>query len=139
MINMRGPETGAVRPDAVAAGALLHYTHDTALLQKHRGKIEATARLLAMHDDSLKLPPDDRGHGLIAAGANRTLAWRRILHIWWKPYFANSAFAARGLQGPRPRVGEAVDGKLVPAGLAAACRQLLDATLTSIERWTPTI
>ena len=67
MINMRGPETAQYGLTLSLIARYLNYTHDTALIQKHRAKIEATAAgLIVMHDTSLKLPPDDRGYGLIA-------------------------------------------------------------------------
>src|SRR5262249_786967 len=65
----------------------------------HRGKIEATARLLIdMHDVSLKLAPGDPGYGLIHGWSESDACLANEPGTWWKPYFSNSAFAARGLK-----------------------------------------
>src|SRR5262249_46665065 len=93
------PETGQYGLTLSLIARYLNYTHDTALIQKHRAKIEATAAgLIAMHDTSLKLPPDDRGYGLIAGWSESDACLAPRPAIWWKPYYANSAFAARGLR-----------------------------------------
>src|SRR6266404_4000023 len=84
-------------------GAMLQHqrgiTGDAALMLKHRGKIEATASMLiAMHDESLKLPADAPGHGLIHGWSESDACLAAAPETWWQPYFANSAFAARGLK-----------------------------------------
>jgi hypothetical protein len=97
-INMRGPETGQFGLTLTLLARYLHYTGDRALLLKHRGKIEATAGLLiAMHDESLKLPKENPGYGLISGWSESDACLAAEPATWWKPYFANSAFAARGL------------------------------------------
>ena len=121
MINMRGPETAQYGLTLSLLARYLNYTSDTALIQKHRAKIEATAAgLLAMHDNSLKLPPDDRGYGLIAGWSESDACLAPHPEIWWKPYYANSAFAARGLRDLEPGMGRLQ--RQTGAGLEAAVR-----------------
>ncbi len=135
MIDMRGPETAQYGLTLSLIARYLNYTKDTALIQKHRAKIEATAAgLLAMHDTSLKLPLDDRGYGLIAGWSESDACLAAKPDIWWKPYYANSAFAARGLR----------DLSRVWGGFSASLASdwkkhsdaLLDTTLKSIDKWT---
>jgi len=99
MVNMRGPETAQFGLTLSLLARYLDYTRDAALLQKHRTKIEATAAMLAdMHDESLKLPREDPGYGLIHGWSESDACLANEPAIWWQPYFANSAFAARGLK-----------------------------------------
>ena len=56
MIDMRGPETAQFGMTLSLLARYFNYTRDSALILKHRAKIEATAKLLAdMHDESLRL------------------------------------------------------------------------------------
>jgi hypothetical protein len=99
MINMRGPETAQFGMTLSLLARYFYYTRDSALLLKHRGKIEATvAMLAAMHDESLKRAADDPGHGLIHGWSESDACLAATPEIWWKPYFANSAFSVRGLR-----------------------------------------
>ncbi|MGO4701360.1 twin-arginine translocation signal domain-containing protein [Dyella sp. 2RAB6] len=99
MVNMRGAETGQFGLTLSLLARYLHYTGDVALLRKHRGKIEATARiLLELHDASLRLPKKDPGHGLIHGWNESDACLFPEPQLWWKPYYANSALAVRGLQ-----------------------------------------
>ncbi|HEV2690280.1 MAG TPA: hypothetical protein VGV35_17100, partial [Bryobacteraceae bacterium] len=99
MVNMRGPETAQFGMTPSLLARYFHYTRDSALLLKHRAKIEATAAMLgAMHDESLRLPLDDPGHGLIHGWSESDACLAPEPKTWWQPYFANSAFAARGLK-----------------------------------------
>ncbi len=99
MINMRGPETAQFGLTLSLLARYFNYTGDSALLTKHRPKIESTAALLlAMHDESLKLPQDDPGYGLIHGWSESDSCLAPKPLTWWLPYFANSAFAARGLK-----------------------------------------
>jgi hypothetical protein len=99
MVNMRGPETAQFGLTLSLLARYLDYTRDAALLQKHRTKIEATAAMLAaMHDESLKLPQDDPGYGLIHGWSDSDACLANEPATWWQPYFANSAFAARGFK-----------------------------------------
>ncbi|MEO8369362.1 MAG: Tat pathway signal protein [Candidatus Solibacter sp.] len=139
MVNMRGPETAQFGMTLSALAKYFHYTRDGALLNKFRGKIEATAAMLgAMHDVSLKLPADDPGRGLIAGWSESDAALAATPEVWWKPYYANSAFTVRGLRDIA-RVWPELQ-KHTPAADRAAqdwlkrAQVLQDATLHSIEK-----
>jgi hypothetical protein len=97
LINMRGPETAQFGLTLSLIARYFSYTQDRALLTKHRAKIEATATLLAeLHDEALKLPSTDPGFGLIHGWCESDACLAADPPIWWKPYFANSAFTVRG-------------------------------------------
>lgn len=97
-VNMRGPETAQYGMMLDLIARYYSYTGDAALLRKHRAKIEATAAILTtMHDESLKLPASDVGHGLIHGWSESDSCLFPNPQMWWLPYFSNSAFAARGL------------------------------------------
>ena len=99
MINMRGPETAQFGLTLSLLARYFNYTRDRALLLKHGSKIEATATLLCdMHDESLRLPEGDPGFGLIHGWSESDSCLMPQPMIWWLPYFANNAFAARGLK-----------------------------------------
>lgn len=99
MINMRGPETAQFGLTLSLLARYLNYTGDAALIEKHRSKIAATAQMLvAMHDESLRLPMDAPGHGLIHGWSESDACLAATPETWWQPYFANSAFSARGLR-----------------------------------------
>ena len=135
MINMRGPETAQYGLTLSLIARYLNYTRDTALIQKHHAKIEATAAgLLAMHETSLKLAPDDRGYGLIAGWSESDACLAVRPEIWWKPYYANSAFAARGLRD-LSRVWGGISASLARDWMKHS-DALLDTTLKSIDKWT---
>jgi hypothetical protein len=97
MINMRGAETAQFGLTLALIARYYRYTHDESLLVKHRGKIEATATLLAeLQDESLQLPASDRGYGLIHGWCESDSCLMPDPSIWDKPYFSNSAFTVRG-------------------------------------------
>lgn len=97
MVNMRGPEVGQFGLTLSLLARYLRYTGDAALLRRHLGKIAATAQILVeLHDASLELPRGDRGHGLIHGWNESDACLYPDPALWWKPYFANSAFAIRG-------------------------------------------
>ncbi|HYL74497.1 MAG TPA: hypothetical protein VEU96_09850 [Bryobacteraceae bacterium] len=135
MVNMRGPETAQFGMTLSLLARYFEYTRDGALLAKHRAKIEATAALLAaMHDQSLRLPRDNPGYGLIHGWSESDACLALEPGTWWKPYFANSAFAARGLMDIG-RVWPEIPGggKSGPEWLRRA-RVLQDATVASMEK-----
>ncbi len=91
------PGDRAVRPHALSCRPLLRLTGDRALLLKHRAKIEAIATMLAeLQDEALALPASDRGYGLIHGWCESDSCLAPDPSVWWKPYYANSAFAVRG-------------------------------------------
>lgn len=97
MINMRGPETAQFGLTLSLIARYYNYTHDQALVHKHREKIEAAAVLLQeLHQESLRLPVTDPGYGLINGWCESDSCLMPDPSVWWKPYFANSAFAVRG-------------------------------------------
>jgi hypothetical protein len=99
MIDMRGPETAQFGMTLSLLARYFQYTSDSALLLKHRQKIEATAAMLgAMQDESLRLPPDNPAYGLIRGWSESDSCLMENPSVYWQPYYANSAFAARGLK-----------------------------------------
>lgn len=99
MINMRGPETGQFGLTLSLLARYFRYTRDRATMMKHRAKFEATAKVLTdLHDISLALPSTDQSHGLIRGWSESDACLAPRPDTWWQPYYANSAFAARGLK-----------------------------------------
>lgn len=99
MVNMRGPETAQFGLTLSLLARYLRYTGDRGTLQKNEKKILATAKLLEeLHEASLARPADDPGHGLISGWSESDSCLMPNPDIWWLPYYANSAFAARGLR-----------------------------------------
>lgn len=99
MINMRGPETAQFGMTLMLLARYYNYTRDAELLRKHKEKIEATASLLTeLHDESLKLPADDPGYGLIHGWSESDSCLALKPMLWWLPYYSHNAFAARGLK-----------------------------------------
>lgn len=97
LVNMRGPETAQYGLTLSLMARYHDYVGEASLLGKHREKIEAIAALLEeLHDESLKLPADDRGHGLIHGWCESDSCLMPDPSVWWKPYFANSAWAICG-------------------------------------------
>jgi len=141
MIDMRGPETAQFGMTLSLLARCFHYTHDSALLLKHRAKIEATANMLSdMHDESLRLPADNPSYGLIRGWSESDSCLAENPSVWWQPYYANSAFASRGLKDISPVWGElarqvsspAMD-KLAQAWLKRS-KTLQDRTIESLEQ-----
>ena len=98
MIDMRGPETAQFGMTLSLLARYFNYSGDASLLLKHRAKIEATAKLLAdMHDESLSLPVDHVAYGLIRGWSESDSCLMDDPSLYWQAYYANSAFAARGL------------------------------------------
>ena len=121
MINMRGPEVAQFGMTLALLARYYNYTRDRALLLKHAEKIDATASLLIeLHDESLKLPADDPGHGLIHGWSESDSCLASQPMTWWLPYYSHNAFAARGLKD-MARVWPAVHGNAATAaGKSAA-------------------
>jgi len=141
MINMRGPETAQYGLTLSLLARYYNYTRDAELLAKHHKKIVTTANmLLEMHDQSLKLPQDDPGHGLIHGWSESDSCLAATPSTWWLPYFANSAFAARGLRDLArawPGMSASHSGTSAMQEAEAWLRRsktLQDATIASIER-----
>ncbi len=134
--NMRGPETAQFGLTLSLIARYFNYTRDAALLEKHRSKILATATLLEqMHEESLKLSKDDVGYGLIHGWSESDACLAANPSMWWLPYFANNAFAARGLQD-LGRAWTAVDHGAVSQAQhwLNRAKVLRDATVASMEK-----
>lgn len=96
--NMRGPETAQFGLTLALMARYFNYTHDAALMEKHKSKILATVKMLEeMHGESLKRPKDDVGYGLIHGWSESDACLAANPSMWWLPYFANNAYSARGL------------------------------------------
>jgi hypothetical protein len=99
VINMRGPEVAQFGMTLSLLARYYNYTRDRALPLKHAEKIEATASLLTeLHDESLKLPANDPGYGLIHGWSESDSCLAPHPMVWWLPYYSHNAFAARGLK-----------------------------------------
>lgn len=134
MVNMRGPETAQFGMTLSLLARYYNYTGDAALLRKHQSKIEATATMiLAMHDESLRLPPDDPGHGLIHGWSESDACLAAEPATWWRPYFANSAFSARGLKDLARAWPLVIPGART-TDWARRAQTLQEATIRSIEK-----
>jgi hypothetical protein len=141
MINMRGPETAQFGMTLSLLARYFRYTGDAALLVKHRPKIEATASMLvAMHDESLRLPKDDPGYGLIHGWSESDSCLYPAPMMWWLPYFANNAFAARGLKDisrvwvTTSESGESPAAQRTSGEWANRSRILQEAVVTSLRK-----
>ena len=141
-INMRGPGTAQF---GMSLSLLARYFPSTPhcatpLLPAQAfscGKIEATAAMLgAMQDTSLQLPPDHPGHGLIAGWSESDACLAPEPATWWQPYYANSAFSARGLKD-LAEVWPTIAGAGTRAqDWAKRSKALQDATVASMEKYT---
>jgi hypothetical protein len=99
MIDMRGPETAQFGMTLSLLARYFNYTRDSALLMKHRSKIEATVKLLEdMHDESLRLPATDPSYGVIRGWSESDSCLSENPSLYWQAYYANNAFAVRGLK-----------------------------------------
>ncbi|TEA22051.1 hypothetical protein C8034_v006286 [Colletotrichum sidae] len=98
-IKMRGPETPQFGLSLSLLARYVQYTGDVALVEKYKTKILAWANyLVAVHDESLKLPADDPYYGLISGWSESDAALRWDSFRFYKPYWNNAAFAARGFR-----------------------------------------
>jgi hypothetical protein len=99
MVDMRGPETAQFGMTLSLLARYFSYSGDADLLRKHQEKIEATAKLLTdMHYESLQLSRGDPGYGLIRGWSESDSCLMENPSLYWQPYYANTAFAARGLK-----------------------------------------
>src|SRR5258708_5759681 len=97
--NMRGPEIAQFGMTLSLLARYFNYPDDSGLLLRHRDKIEAAAALLVeLHEESLRLPQDDPGYGLIHGWSESDSCLAPKPMTWWLPYFANNAYSARGLR-----------------------------------------
>ena len=141
MIDMRGPETAQFGMTLSLLARYFNYTSDSSLVLKHRAKIEATAKLLAdMHDESLRLPRSDPGYGLIRGWSESDSCLGENPSLYWQPYYANSAFAARGFKDIARAWTDLARVKSLPGTEALAANWLKrsnilrDRTVESVEK-----
>jgi len=141
MIDMRGPETAQFGMTLSLLSRYFSYTHDSALLLKHRAKIEATAKVLTeMHEESLRLPPNDASYGLIRGWSESDSCLHESPSLYWQAYYANSAFAARGFKDIARTWAELARLKSIPdmerlsAKWLTRSKTLQDRTVESVEK-----
>ena len=136
MVNMRGAETAQFGLTLFLITRYLQLTGDRTLLIKHRQKIEATAALLAeLHDESLQLPPDNPGYGLLHGWCESDSCLTPDPSVWDKPYFSNSAFTIRGFRDIAQtwRKMKLVGGEALADSWTRRSEQLQAALLKSID------
>ncbi|MGI4745669.1 MAG: hypothetical protein ACRYGI_07665 [Janthinobacterium lividum] len=134
LVRMRGTEIGqtGLGLSLIARYGLL--TGDMQTLRRFRVRLAAMAGMLAtLHERSLALPGSDPGYGLLAGWSESDSCLFADPSVWWKPYFGNSALAARGLADlgalwPRIDPSGAATGAAWVSRSAALVRQL-DTTL----------
>lgn len=132
MVDMRGPQVGQFGLTLSLVARYLHLTGDEATVRRHASKLRETAALLAeLHDIALKLPASDPEHGLIAGWNESDACLFPDPSLWWKPYFANSAFAVRGWRD----LAEIADriGAGDPAALTARADRLNQRLIESLR------
>lgn len=96
---MRGPEVGQFGLTLSLLAKYAHYTGDLATLQKHKDKIVATGNVLVrLHEEGLALPQSDPGYGLLHGWSESDACLKGNPALYWKPYFANSAFAGQQIR-----------------------------------------
>ena len=141
MVDMRGPETAQFGMTLSLLARYFNYTRDRALILKHRAKIEATAKLLGdMHDESLSLPPENPGYGLIRGWSESDSCLGENPSLYWQAYYANSAFAARGFKDIAQAwmelalVNSSPSMEKMAQGWRERSQTLRDRTIESIEK-----
>jgi len=98
-VNMRGPQVGQFGLTLSLLAKYAHYTGDLLTLQKHKEKIIATGNVLVtLHEEGLALPKSSPGYGLLHGWSESDACLKSNPALYWKPYFANSAFAVRGFR-----------------------------------------
>jgi hypothetical protein len=141
MIDMRGPETAQFGMTLSLLARYFHYSGDRALILKHQAKIEATAKLLEdMHDESLRLPPENPGYGLISGWSESDSCLSENPSLYWRPYYANSGFAARGFKDiakawrELARINSSPSMETLAEGWLKRSQMLQERTIESIEK-----
>ncbi len=139
MINMRGPEVAQFGMTLSLLARYFNYTRDSALLLRHAEKIEATAQLLTeLHDQSLNLPANDPGYGLIHGWSESDSCLMPRPMIWWLPYYSHNGFAARGLKDLSRAWPEINHGKSAAQDNASAwlnrSKTLQDSVISAMQK-----
>ncbi|KAF2436102.1 hypothetical protein EJ08DRAFT_645112 [Tothia fuscella] len=130
-INMRGPEVGQFGLTLSLLTKYAQYTGDIATLERYKDKIIATAGVLVrLHEEGLALPSDNPGYGQIHGWSESDACLKGNPALYWKPYFANSAFTVRGF-----RDISTVDlFKAESADWRRRAEAILNTTISSINR-----
>jgi hypothetical protein len=124
-ILYRGPETGQYGRMLTVLAQYVEAGGDPAVLVKHRGRIDAVARLLlSMRARALELPASDAAYGMIAGWSEADSSLEKDPARYVQPYFSNSTEAARGFRD-LGRVWEAVGRDTGNAELTAWGRRLV--------------
>jgi len=98
-ILYRGPETGQFGRMLTVVAQYVNDGGDPGPVLRHRVRIEAIARLLrSLRQRGLKLPAEDPAHGLIAGWSEADSSLDPEPWRYDRPYFGNSAEAARGFR-----------------------------------------
>lgn len=141
MIDMRGPETAQFGMTLSLVARYFQYSGDRPLILKHRAKIEATAKLLEdMHEESLQLPQENSAYGLISGWSESDSCLSENPSLYWRPYYANSAFAARGFKdiarawSELARLNSSPSMETLAQGWFKRSQALQERTIESIEK-----
>jgi hypothetical protein len=141
MVDMRGPETAQFGMTLSLLARYFNYTGDSTLMLKHGAKIEALAKLLGdMHDESLNLSKEDPAYGLLRGWSESDSCLSENPSLYWRPYYANSAFAARGFKDiagawtELARIHSTASMKNLAEGWMKRSRTLQAQTVQSIEK-----
>lgn len=98
-IDYRGPEIGQFGLMLAVMAKYYRYTGDQSILLKYQAKLQAISDFLTgLHVDSLDLPANDSGHGLIHGWSEADTNGTPDPDRYWQPYFGNSALVARGFR-----------------------------------------
>jgi len=93
----RGPETGQFGRMLTVVAQFVNAGGDASIVLKHRDRIDAVAKLLlALRREAQTLPPTDPAFGMIAGWSEADSAIDPDPARYVRPYFGNSAEAARG-------------------------------------------
>ncbi|MCQ8278565.1 Tat pathway signal protein [Acetobacteraceae bacterium KSS8] len=96
---MRGQEVGQTGLMLHLVARFVLMTGDISVPRRHRDRIRAIASVLTtLHDAALRKPEQDPGHGLLSGWSESDSCLFPDPSVWWKPYYGNSALAARGLR-----------------------------------------
>jgi hypothetical protein len=98
-ILYRGPETGQYGRMLTVAAQYANYTGDHQLLLRHRGRLDAVAKLLlSLRAQALRRPPDGPAYGMISGWSEADACFDPDPPRYMQPYLSNNTEAARGFE-----------------------------------------
>ena len=98
-ILYRGPETGQYGRMLTVVAQYFRYTGDSALLLKHRARIDAIANLLlSLREQAKSLPRENPAYGMIAGWCEADSCLEADPARYVQPYLSNSSEAVRGFR-----------------------------------------